>query len=435
MQVMKKCFYLSGILFIFLFACKKEKDKQAPLISFTTPVDNQVFDVNSDIHVTGTITDETAITAAAVSLLNDQGIPAHVTLPIKVKSLQIIVDMNYLLDNNHLESGMYQLQIFASDGVNDSYATKQIYIKALPRAVKKIIVSTAVNPTQTNVFSADTLTNNLKPLLVFSGDHLATGLNSTYQQIYHAGKNSGHIKGMKLDNNSMFLDVAPVITPGIPYFTGFYENENTCYVSFYNKQIKGYDHTGAIVYNAETATDFYPQHLCLNDNYLIAEEQNKLTTEKKLVSFYPTGTTLQSCNLQQDVISFCEKDASSVFVFGNKAGQGIIQLFDRAANNLWDPYPYALASGAISSVMKLDADTYLIGHSNGIIYKYVYSASSVTPYLTGYTAIQLVKDDVSPTLYIVEKNKISTFDINTLKLIRTFNSSEAIVSLNLLYNR
>jgi hypothetical protein len=435
MQAVEKYFYLSAILVILLFACKKEKDKQPPVIAITTPVENQTFVVNNAIHLTGTITDETSLTGASVSLLNDQGLPVHVTTPIQIKSLQIIVDMNYELDNNHLESGWYQLQVFASDGIHDAYATRRIYINGIPKELKKIVVTTALNSTQTNLYTADTLSNVLKPYLVFAGDHLASAANSYYQQFYHCGKNTGHFKGIKLDNNAAVVDIAPVVNPSIPYFTGFCETKDVCYISFYNKQIKGYDPSGAIVYNATTADEFYPQHLCINDHYLIAEEQNKLTTEKKLVCFYPTGTTQQSCNLEQQVITFCEKDASNVFVFGNNSGQGVIQLFDRAANNLWNPYPYPLATGSITSALKLDPDTYLIAHSNGNIYKYVYSTSSVTLYLAGYTAVQLVLDEVSSVLYVVEKNKITTLNTSVLKPIRTFNSTEAIVGLDLLYNK
>jgi hypothetical protein len=435
MQTAKKYFYLFSFFVILLLACKKEKDKQPPLIAITTPTENQIFTVNNSIHLTGTITDETALTAASVCLLNDQGLPVHVTLPIHPKSLQVTVDMNYELDNNHLESGWYQLQIFASDGIHDTYAVQRIYINGIPKELKKIFVTTALNTSQTNLYAADTISNVLKPYLVFSGDHLASAVNSYYQQFYHSGKYSGHFKGMKLDNNIVVIDVPAVITPSVPYFTGFLSTKDVCYISSYNKQIRGYDPSGALIYNANAADDFYPQHLCLNDHYLIAEEQNKITAEKKLVCFYPTGTTLQSCNLDQQVMAFCEKDASNVFVFGNKSGQGVIQLFDRVANNLVNPYPYALAAGSILSAMRVDPDTYLIAHSNGTIYKYIYSTGSVTPYLTGYNAIQLVQDDVSSVLYVVEKNKITTLDMNTLKPLRTFSSTEAIVALDLLYNK
>ena len=85
-------------------------------------------------------------------------------------------------------------------------------------------------------------------------------------------------------------------------------------------------------------------------------------------------------------------------------------LFDRINNNLWNPYPFSLATGNLLSALKLDPDIYLLGHSNGTIYKYQYSMSSVTTFLTGYTAIKLKYDEVNNKLYVVEANKVATFD-------------------------
>jgi hypothetical protein len=154
-----------------------------------------------------------------------------------------------------------------------------------------------------------------------------------------------------------------------------------------------------------------------------------------LVTYFPTASSEKNCTLTQDVVSFCEKDISDVFLFGNISGQGVIQLYDRINNNLWNPYPFSLATGSVLSAVKIDSDTYLIGHSNGTIYKYNYLSSSVTAYLTGYTAIQLKFDNLNNEVYVVEANKISTFDYTTATLNHSANSSDMIYGINLLYNR
>jgi hypothetical protein len=122
-------------------------------------------------------------------------------------------------------------------------------------------------------------------------------------------------------------------------------------------------------------------------------------------------------------------------VFGNIGGQATIQLFDRINNNLWSPYPFPLASGSLLCVLQLDSDTYLLGHSNGIIYKYQYSMNSVTSYLSGYTAVKMKFDEVNNRLYVVEANQVSSFDYSTLALVNSINSSETILDLHFLYNR
>jgi len=151
------------------------------------------------------------------------------------------------------------------------------------------------------------------------------------------------------------------------------------------------------------------------------------------VCYYSTGVAEQNLSMEQEVTSFCERDDAHVMVFGNKAGQGVIQEYDRIANSLWEPYPYKLP-GEIKYVLKLDKNTYLLAISNGNIYKYVYTASSVTSFLTGYTAIQMVWDELNNTLYVVEKNKISKLDMKGNPM-QTINSATDILKMGLLYNR
>ena len=164
-------------------------------------------------------------------------------------------------------------------------------------------------------------------------------------------------------------------------------------------------------------------------------KQDKTSSAKILETYFPTSSGEKNCALSQDVVAFCEKDASNVFIFGNSAGQGLIQLFDRINNFIWNPYPFSLPTGAILSAVKIDADTYLIAHSNGTIYKYQYLSGSVTAYLVGYTAVQLKYDDLNNEIYVVESNKISSFSYGTAVLHYSIISPETVLGVNLLYNR
>lgn len=435
MKALETHVYILVIIVNLFISCKKEKDRHPPVITISSPVENQPFHVNEVIPVKGTITDESALTTAAVNLLNEQGEPVMAAMPVPVSGSTAEVNLTYVLNDIHLENGKYQLCFFASDGTNDSYAYQWIYVYGIPRVLKKIMVTTATS-TQSNLSVVDSVTLTLIPYQGFSGDHLASVTNSYSQKFFHCGERTGHFTGVDLSNNSVFFDVPIVSNPPAPYFTGLCYANNNCYVGFYNEQIKGYDHTGAIVYNAKLQKGYFPLHISMDNNgQLVTEEQHKITGDKKLVCYYATGAAKQSVSLTQDIVTFCEMDNTRTVLFGNKAGQGSIQLYDRTTNNLQDPYPYTLAAGPILCALKLDADTYLIAHSNGIIYKYVYSSSSVTPYLTGYIALQLAKDDIANVLYVVEKNNINRFEYTGLKSLPIIHSAENIVDISFLYNR
>ena len=432
MNTSRKYFYIWSILINFLFACKKQIDTQPPITNISAPTYNQSFHVGDELIVQGTVSDESSLKKIAVRLLNMQGQSVHRTLSLDVSSNDQTINNSYLLDNIHLESGFYQLCIFASDGTNDANAYVPVYIIGVPRVLEKLIIATVSSASQTTISTIDS-SGTIFPFTNFSGDHLALSVNNYFQELFHCGSATGNFTGIALRDKQVVVNVPVVPSSTVPYFTGFLEKNNQYYISFYNEQIKGYDHAGNITYNATPLPGYVEKKMCMNDQHLIAEEQHKITKDQKLVCYYPTGVVEQSLIIEQTVISFCEKDDAHVMVFGNKAGQGVIQAYDRIANNLWNPYPYTLAA-EITCVLKLDMDTYLLALSNGNLLKYVYSASSATPYLTGYTAIQMVLDEVSNTFYVVEKNKITRFDLNGTPQ-KVINSTDQILEISLLYNR
>ena len=433
MNTCRKYFLIWCILINLHFACKKEKDTQPPVISILSPFENQTFYADEDVVIQGTITDETVLEKASVTLLNDRGQPVHRTLSIAIASKNQILNLSYLLDNIHLESGTYKLSVFASDGKNDSHTDISIYIVGVPKVLDKIVIATASTTSQTDISMIDS-TGTIIPFTNFSGDHLDVSVNSYFQELFHCGSASGNFSGISLSDKRIVVNVPCVPSSSVPYFTGFFAENNNYYMAFYNEQIMGYDHTGNIIYNAKALPGYFAKQLWLNDQHLIVEQQNKITDEQRLVCYFSTGAAQQNCTLTQEVVAFFERDETHILVFGNKAGQGVIQEYDRIANNLWSPYPYTLTYGTVTCAIKLDDDSFLLACSNGNIYKYAYSTSSVTLYLTGYEAIQMVLDDLNNAFYVVEKNKINKLDMQG-KPIQVYNSTAAILKIGLLYNK
>lgn len=433
-NVDKIYFYIVFLSLITLFSCKKDVDERGPEIKFNTPIENQTFNAYDYVTVNATVTDDVKISSVAVSLLDVNQGYAHVTLPVAVSSPSMTLNLAYFLDNIHLETGFYYIKISASDGTNDSYKFQKIYLVAVPKVLSGIYVVSNTGSFQTNLSTIDSTFSSIIPYHTFSGDYLSSSVSSYHQQAYMCGNYTGNFTGHVLQFNSPKFIIAPVPSSN-PYFTGYYNDDRDTYVARYDGNIKGYNYVGGLMYNAVALSGYYAQHMCFNDGYLIAEEKEIFTVTKKLVTYYSTGSIEKNCALTQDVVAFCEKDNSNVFVFGNVGGQATIELFDRINNNLWSPYPFALASGSLLSALKLDSDIYLLGHSNGTIYKYQYSSSSVTTYLSGYTAVKLKYDSVNDKLYVVEANNVTTFDLSTLALSNTVNSTETILDVHLLYNR
>lgn len=428
-------FCLTFLLFVlFFFSCrKKDSDEREPVVSFTTPADNQSFHVFDNIPVTAAVSDETAITFVSVSLVNEQYSPVVPAVSIPVVSPSMTINKLYYIDNIHIESGTYYVMIVASDGINESRTYQRVQIVAVPRVLKHIFV-VSQNGSQTSFSTVDSAFTGLQPYYSFAGDYKGSSASSYFQQLYRCGNYTGAFQALDMHFNTIKFSVAPVVS-SVPYFTAFYSDEKKNYVSRYDGAITGYDYDGNTFYNAVSSTGYYAIAMGFDGDRLITEQKDKISGATRLVTHYTTGVAEKECVISQQAIAFCEKDVDNVFVFGNDAGQGVIQLFDKVNNNLWNPYPYPLPAGIILSALKIDENTYLLGHSNGTVLKYQYLTSSLTTYVTGYTAVQLRYDDLNNQVVVAETNKISTFNYVTGSLLHSVNSAEAVVNVHLLYNR
>ncbi len=426
--------YLIVLGLVFFLGCKKDADKTAPIVDITIPLENQTFNVMDVISVTGSVNDETQITSVAVSLLNEQQQVAHVSVSATVSSPSMNFNVQYPLDDIHLESGIYYIMVTASDGKNDTRKYLKINLIAVPRVLTKLFVVTNTSSSQTNWGYIDSTFSSIIPYTTFSGDYIGSSCSDYYQQIFNCGNYTGNYSSWNVTTD-MLKYVLPASVSSTPCFTGYAYNSTKTYVARYDEVVRGYNYTGGLVYNAQTISGYYTKHFIFTNGVIIAEQQHKISSNKILVVYHANGSPDVQTNIAQDVVTLLEKDNANVFIFGNTSGQATIQLFDRMNVNLWNPYPFSLAPGSILSAVKINSDTYLIGHSNGTIYKYQYQSSSLTTYLTGYIAKQLKYDEIGNKLYVVENNKITRADYPTATMLNMVTTGENILDMHLLYNR
>ena len=295
-------------LFIFLgstffYSCKKDTDETGPEITINTPVENQSFNVFDYISVNADIKDDHKITSVSISLSNDQFVGVNHGISVAVSSPSMHVNTTYQLDNIHLETGYYNLEVTASDGKNDSHKYRKIYVVAVPRVLKKIMVATSSSTSQTNYSTVDSAFTTLIPYHIFSGDYIGTSMSSYDQELYSCGNYTGKLYGYDFQNNVQSFAVNPLVS-GAPYFTGYYGEERNIYVARYDGNITGYSYSGDVLYNALANSGYYATKIKMNDEYLYAEEQDKTSSGKLLVTYYPSGVALQQTPLAQDAISF-----------------------------------------------------------------------------------------------------------------------------------
>jgi hypothetical protein len=86
-------------------------------------------------------------------------------------------------------------------------------------------------------------------------------------------------------------------------------------------------------------------------------------------------------------------------------------------------------------VAQVSSDVYLIAHSNGTIYKYQYSNSSIVPFIPGVTASHMAFDDVNQEVLVSDVNTIKKFNYSNAALINSFTATDSVCGLHIQFNK
>ncbi|HEY6163261.1 MAG TPA: DUF4625 domain-containing protein, partial [Bacteroidia bacterium] len=396
---MKKIVFniLGSLTFIttaFFFACKKDHgDTTPPEIQVTNPYYGQTFMVGDTIHADFSVSDNTAINSISVMIADSNLVTVMSPVGVFPTSKNASYHLDYPISDLHLNGGLHYFKVVAFDGYNNVTKYQRIYLTALPK--KRLAYFFVTHPTANSV-QVSRLDSALNPSAYYSlnGDLVNSDISSYTQQLFTCGMYTGHMNAIALDAPAVAWYL-PVINNSIPYFENVYSAGNTVYVSCYQgSTIKGYDGNGNQRFIATVANNYYPIHTFRHDIYLVTEAKDVSSLAKKIILYYAAGgASFQECIMNQDVVSFFTKDSDNIFVFGNNGNQGVVQIYRVSTNGFWSPLN--LAAGKILSVAQVSSDVYLIAHSNGTIYKYQYSNSSIVPFIPGVTASHMAFDDVN----------------------------------------
>ncbi|MEO6884471.1 MAG: hypothetical protein ABI199_10675 [Bacteroidia bacterium] len=429
---MKKIF-LIFILGTVLVACNKDQsDSQPPVITISSPYPNQLFHVNDTIIITAKVSDETQLTSISISLENAQLARVMPSVNIPVVSKNMNFTDRYVLSEQHLLSGIYYVTVTASDGYNLISGFQKISIIASPRKRMGIYALTQPYSSQINVVKIDTLFHAAQQTSLLS-DYSGSVMNSYYQQLTIAGSYTGHLNAINLSTNTTQWS-HPSGSGSTPYFEGIYNDDTLSYVPLYNGQIYAYDANGMQAFSATADPNYYGTQLYKQNGMLFVAEKYITGTSYKLVTYYcPFGANLQEAAMPMNAIAICPKDNNDIFVFGNNAGQGVMELYTINNNVFYSPQ--TLPAGKLLSAVAIDADDWLLGCDNNTVYKYQYSINSLTAYITNARAYHLLYDDLNNQVIVATKNTVSEYNYTTAAMVNTVSVTDSIINIHLLFNK
>lgn len=419
------------ILFpVLLFSCKK-KDEIAPYVQITSPGNYTSHNVLDSIAVVGTITDNEQLEYVKISLLNENNITVCSVVTLFPETNEYTLNREFIIDDILLESGTYQLLVTASDGENETRKYIPLSVNEVPTELTGILIVETPSTNSVNV-------KKIKPDLSVSqvafaaGDFSAATTSSHNQAFYMAGSQSGSLRAFEMPGNNEMWSVQANPLPGAPYFSDMYEVDGLLYVSFFEGIIKAFDKNGAIKQQIDV-----PGHnlykIYEQDGFIYSEQVLTGTTNRRLVMYNATNATeVQSTPLDMEITAFCRRNDDNIFVFGNSGAQGYMKNYVISDNGFWEPH--VLPSGNVKSALRIDDNTFLVGHADGI-YKYTYNPNSLTDYLPGVVASSLKQEVLSSNIILAEGNAVKIYNYTNAAFINSVTTSTEVKSLSLLYNK
>jgi hypothetical protein len=420
------------ILGFFLVSCKKDVDSQIPDISVQAPFEWAVFEVGDTIPLKATISDNKQLISVKVTLTDSEKRPVLPSIDIASTSNPYILNAGYPISDSLIESGMYEIQFQASDGLNISNSFVKIQVNALPRKFLYPIVISRPSPNQVIVSSLDT-SGNLEQMYSRQGDYIGSAINSREGLLYLSGAYKSALTAYNIREKKFEWSISGQQLPEQHWFEGIIYQSPFLYVSYYEGYIKAIDKAGVTSFTSEKTGLYHPVITCSFGDWVAASLREKETDRNALAIYYtPGGTLRQIFSPTPAIIALFKADSQHLLSFGNSSGNSYIHVFDKLSSTFTQ---LKMNPGdSIFCVSAMDANNYLLSGKDKI-YWYSFSQNSLVVFASGLNRSRITCESIGMQVYAAADKFISLYSYPEGILLRKLQSPDPVVDIQLLYNK
>ncbi len=423
------CCFIVFFLLFFAFSCRKQLDETAPSISLISPEANTILDFNDSIHIIATVSDDEPIKMVRFSLVSENLQPITASYYYYPKTNYASYDFNFQITEAFFESGLYYLQVTASDGINTSNAYLQLQINGAPYLYEGLVFLTRTSAIQVNML--DTLLNS-SFLFETAGDYTASILNSKYRKLFIAGREFLNLEVFNIDNFQPEWSVTPDIN--IPYHTkDCLYSDNDLYITFCRYFFRRYSMDGQIGFTTAVGDMETPGNIINTGNYILVERQGTGLFNSYLGCYYSgTGSLYNQVQIYYEIEGMIPVSEREVALICSGISGNSIKYYDIEERKIFDKF--SLPSGGIGFCESTATNNLLcrIGED-------VYEINTISGF---YTVIQNLEginlaryEQTNNKLFAVSGDEIRIYNYPTYSLLHTILVSSDVLNIHLLYNR
>ncbi len=429
----QKLLLIFFLIFLFLFACKKEK-KSSIEITFISPVAGYTTSFNDTFHVAAIITSDVNIHSVAINVYDQNSISVSDPLILAVSGKEYHLSADYAAINSLLPSGDYILDIsVVGDGLN-IHKGVSIHLLGIPKAVQNIYAMTRTASNTLNIYSIKN--DSVELIKTINSDYSGCAVSSIYRQFYLCGKTAGGINCFSTDDFSDVFNIPPPNPFPLQSLTSFTDVDEKIFISHLNGAIKAYDQSGHLQYDTGDDPYFTPLKTYKTEDYIITQLSSNLPgSDDQFIAayFYPSGVRRQLVHIDFDAVGFDKKNSDIIRIFGTRNGYTMAYEYSISQNFI--TLMQNMGFYNTRDVIKEPDGKYILRTESGLV---EYSADNFTA-LTASSVVydDLVYDDVDNIYYAARPGHIYKLNTNLFTVSDTINLpvSDSILAVRILYNR
>jgi len=429
-------FKLRNILLPVIFilstpSCNKDEEITIPVVDVISPVDNKIFNVTDTVPVLAEINDKRVITHVQVGLVNENFTPVAKVYNSYPDSKSCHLDIQYVLDDNTLESGTYYILVKAENGQKFKNVYRKIRLRGEAVKLEKIIVVTGEGGQHIRINAIDS-SQTVSHMLDINCNYAASAISNRFQQLYIAGKSLISLRAYSLLDYSIEWNLQMGILPPIHNDNCLYADEYL-FATFNSQHIRGYDENGSVVFTTDITSHDKPGAVFRLNDYVIVDmqKQNSVGTPELVTYYVKSGIKMQSRQTQFEVSEFFRQLDNKVFIIANSNSKGQLFIY----NVEFDVLEHlADIQGKIVSSDRIDDNRLLVG-AETMIYIYDYSTMYLVPFMEDIAATNITFEPLNSKLYISSLKEINKYTFPEMFLESTFLFENPIKNVHLLYNK
>ncbi|HSG68681.1 MAG TPA: hypothetical protein VK994_08240 [Bacteroidales bacterium] len=410
-------------------ACKKDDSGSSPVIEIYTPSSNAAFLVTDTIRVSGKAMHDRELGTVSFVIRNNMNVAVSVPRYFFPNANEFNFDFNYLINAPGLETGNYNLHISASDGMVSSSEYLPLQLKGVDRYFQQTLALCRPSILKTYVYA---ISDDWQAHSIMSLDYgfIDSEITSSQRKLKLIKPQPSSLLVYDLDD--LVEDQWLAASPPYPLFNDIYTTDDLTYVATENGDVKGVNQYGQVQFVTSQSMDTIPQLLHSHDNLLISFNKRRSGADRLIMQYYRTSGVLRMfANVNFDIIRIFSADEDLCILFTEE--NHFCSLYTYHVEDNYIELLAVMPAGEIRDAVKINANEYLIAHSEGI-YRYNYVTGYISFWQPDKDIDHMAYDYTRSLLYCSEGNVIRVFNVNDASLVKEISLPYPVYALHIQYN-